>query len=248
MSRREDTLLDEVRAARPTFEPTAQEWLDGEGGRRVLARLLAAESEAEARRNVRRRRPSWTCGPRLAFAVGAAAVLAVAIALTVVFAGHWASNGGLVATPETPVVVAGQVTKEAAVAGLLPAYRAKVWMTADRSPTTIGLTPTDEAVMLGLLSAKEASAAGFTAPMTNGAFAVLVADAFASILLPDHAPLPPVDPQASPQERKAIEALMSYGIILAEDGTFIAGQTLTKDVESRLVGRLERIIDKMLAE
>jgi hypothetical protein len=244
MSRREDTFLDDVRDAKPPVRPSADEWVDSERGRRVLERVLAADRATGARGRAKHSRTAWWAGPRLVFAAGALIVVVLAVALAVVFAGRGTDQGGVT---QSTAPTAEQVTGAAAVADLMPLYRLK--SSSDIAPTGNGtVSQVEQAVALGLVTREAALGAWATSPMTQGDYAVLLVKAFGSILPQGTFPEQQIDARSTPTERQATSALMTSGIILPQDGGFAAGQTLTKEVEDRLLGRVEQAYSRLIKE
>jgi hypothetical protein len=257
MSSKDHMSLDDIKDAKPTFRPTAEEWVDSERGRQVLERVLAADRAARPTvYRTQSRRASWATRPRLAFAGGFVVIVAVAVALAVAFSGNGGTKGvGPVAsTPgsteaSTPTSASdstltsagsGQVTLEAALADVVPLYLLYFSQNADRgSENTDSLT--EQAVEFGLVSDAQASDAA-TSPLTNGAYAVLLANAFGRYLPQNGASSESVDPAATPDESKAIGSLMRAGVLLPADGDFVAGQPLSKSLQRLLLGRVRNIL------
>ena len=241
MNRQDDIFLDDVRDAKPPVRPSADEWVNGERGRRVLERVLAADRAASARGRAKHRHTAWWAGPRLVFAAGALiAVVVLAVTLALVFANRGADQGGVT---QTTAPAAEQVTGAAAVADLVPLYALVTHN--DLVPTVSGASSqVEQAVALGLVTRKEASSGWGSSPMTQAEYAVLLVKAFASILPQGTFPVRQIDPGATPDERTAIGALMTSGIVLPKDGEFAAGQKLTKGVEDRLLGRVQEAYDR----
>jgi hypothetical protein len=239
----DNKFLDELRAARPAFQPYAEEWASGDCAREVLERVLAvAETAAVGRaepvktRGASRRAghagARWWTGPRLLIAGGVLALVVVAVSLAVVFAGGTADHGP---------IAAGQVSKLTAVEDLMPLYRLKEGQTFDSltHPTSDSRSSLDQAVGLGLLTQAEVKDGSATKPITQGEYAVLLAKAFGSLLPERTYPTLAIDAGATAGERAAIGALATSGIILQADGPFSVSQTLTKEVESRLLDRIQ---------
>ena len=237
MSRQEDTFLDDVRGAKPPVWPPADEWANSEHGQRVLERVLAADRAGGARGRAQHRRTAWWAGPRLVFAAGGLAVVVLAVALAFVFAGHGPGQG---AATQSTVPVSAQVTGAAAVADLMPLYRSKAGTEMVSIDNTVS-AQVEQAVALGLVTREQASGGWASSPMTQGEYAVLLVKVFGSILPQGTFPERQIDPHSTPAERQAMGALVTSGIILHVDGEFAAGQRLAKEVEDRLLSRIERI-------
>ena len=237
MSRHEDSFLDDVRDAKPPVWPPADEWANSEHGQRVLERVLAADRAGGARGRAQHRRNAWWAGPRLVFAAAGLMVVVLAVALAFVFAGHGPGQG---AATQSTVPVSAQVTGAAAVADLMPLYRSKAGTEMVSIDNTVS-AQVEQAVALGLVTREQASGGWASSPMTQGEYAVLLVKVFGSILPQGTFPERQIDPHSTPAERQAMGALVTSGIILHVDGEFAAGQRLAKEVEDRLLSRIERI-------
>jgi hypothetical protein len=248
MSRKEGTFVDAVRSARPTVWPPAEDWVDSDRGERVLQGVLAADRAEMGARGTQRRRARLWAGPRLVLAAGLVVVVVAAVWAAVVVAGHGdEKTPGAVASTQTTATAPQEVTKLDAILDLLPLYRIKV--SADATPSTApGGTPSNEAVTLGLATRDDLRGASASKPITQGQYAVLIVRAFGTNLPQGSVPERDVDPQASPDERAAIEALITSGIILPGDGTFLAGRNLSKPTEEWLLGRLEATYHRVIGE
>jgi hypothetical protein len=244
MSRQEDSFLDDVRDAKPPVWPPADEWANSERGQRVLERVLAADRVAGARSRAQHRRTAWWAGPRLVFAAGGLVVVVLAVALAFVFAGQGPDQGA-VTQSTTPGVE--QVTGAAAVVDLLPLY--SLQSHGDWAPVGNNTSAqVEQAVTLGIVSHEEASGEWASSPLTQGEYAVLLVRAFGNSLPQDTFPVQQIDQRSTPAERQAIEALVTSGIILPRDGAFVPVETLTKDVEDRLLGRVEQALSQFIGE
>ena len=178
------------------------------------------------------------------FTAGGIAVVALAVTLALVLAGQGGRQG---AVTQSTVPAAEQVSGATAVADLMPLYRLK--SSNDLTPAgNDASAQMEQAVAQGLVTREQASGAWASGPMTQGAYAVLLVKAFASFLPQGGFPEQQMDPLATLAERQAIAALMSSEVILSQDGRFVAGQTLTKDVESRLLGRVRNIFERVIGE
>jgi hypothetical protein len=250
MSRKEDLSLDDIRDAKPPLWPPADQWVDSEQGQRVFARVLDADLAAEPRRRARTRRGGRITAPRLAFAGGLVVVIAVAAVVTILVAGRTLNDtGGQVAATQTTAPADQQVTLEAAVADMLPLYSRALQQSADAGSTTSGdLSPADQAVTLGMLSPEEVSADAMKARLTDGDYAVVLVKAFGKFLPLDSFPAQSIDPEASPDERTAIDALMTSGVIVPGDGAFQVSLPLTESLEQRLLASVRDIIGNLSQE
>lgn len=252
MSSKDHISLDDVRAAKPSLRPTAEEWADSERGRQVLERVLAADREA--RPTVYRaesRRASWGPRPRLAFAGGFVVIVAVAVALAVVFTGNGGTKGvgpvasapGATQTSTQASDGSGQLTTKTILSDLMPLYMEIVYQTADKtSSDTIGV---DQAVNFGLISGARATEEALGQSMTNGEYAVLLVKAFRTLLWQSSPPMQAGDADDLPS---AIQTLKKAGVILPKDGEFAPGDLLTKDTEQRLLSRVRDIFERVAQE
>ena len=239
MSRQEDPFLNDVTDAKPPLWPPADEWIDSDRGRRVLERVLAADPPAGHPARAQHRRAAWFARPRLVFAVGGLAVVALAVTLALIIASQVGQPGALTLTTQPGVE---QVTGAYAVADLMPVYRANSH--SDFASTGNGVSAqVDQAVSLGLVSREEASGSWASSALTQGQYALLLVKAFGDSLPQGSFPDQPVDPKATPAERQAISALVTSGIVLPQDGTFAAGEALTTDMEDLLLIRLKQALD-----
>ena len=238
MTRREDISLDEVRAAKQHFEPSAEDWVDSERGQRVLEHVLAADRAAAARRTAQRRRSRPQARLRLAFVAAALVLVAAVGSLTAVLVdrGKDITSGTVVSTLSPNVGV--QVSQADAVVNVMPLYvivSRNDWGAGNDDASQLEL-----AVRAGLVTSEEVSGDSGSRVMTQGEYAALLARAFLDVLLAvgpfDTAP---GDHQAPVDERAAIEFLRTSGIILSEDPAYDADQPLTKTVEDRLLSRIE---------
>ena len=239
MSRQEDPFLNDVTGAKPPLWPPADEWVDSERGRRVLERVLATDRAAGPRTRALHRRAAWFAGSRLAFAAGGLAVVALAVALVLIVAGQVGHPGKVAqSTLPAPKGVAGGV----AVADLMPLYRLSAGH--DWAPTGNGVSAqVDQAVALGLVTPEEASGAWASSPLTQGQYAELLVAAFGNALLQGTFPEQPIDPKATSAERQAINALVTSGVIVPQDGEFAAGKALTTDMEDLLLTRIKHALN-----
>jgi hypothetical protein len=278
MSKSEDKFLDEIGAARPSFQPSSDAWASGERGSEVLERVLkVAETEASAadahagtgdgrreaghERRSDRRRARWWTAPRVALAAAACVLVVLGVSLAVFFTGGsadqgpvtqasqpGASNAGTGSTPGTSsggagsVAGAEEVTKLSAVSDLMPLFRLKTSESFENlngsSPGT--LSEVNEAIARGLLTREEVSDGSAASPMTQGDYVVLLVKAFQTILPDTTFPTISLDAAATAEQRAAIEALAAAGIIVPADGPFTVARPLSKDVEARLLGRIEQ--------
>jgi hypothetical protein len=239
MSRREDPFLSDVTDAKPPLWPPADEWVDSERGRRVLERVLATDRAAGPRTRAQHRRAAWFASPRLVFAVGGLAVVALAVALALIVASQVGHPGKVTqSTRPAPKGVTGAI----AVADLMPLYRLSA--SNDWAPIGNGVSAqVDQAVALGLVTPEEASGAWASSPLTQGQYAELLVTAFGNSLLPGTFPQQPIDPKATSAERQAISALVTSGVILPQDGEFAAGEALTTDTEDLLLTRIKHALN-----
>jgi hypothetical protein len=248
MSTEADTFLGAVRSARPPQWPPAGDWVDSDRGDRVLQAVLAADRAALGARGTQRRGARAWAGPRLALAACVVVVAVVAVSVAVILSNHESGQTpGVVASTQSTAVTTEQVTKLDAIVDLLPAFRLKV--SVDATPSTApGWTPSDEAVTLGLASRDDVAGPTASKPITQGQYAILIVSAFGTILSGGSMPERQIDPQASPGERAAIQTLITSGILLPEDGTYLASKNLTKSTEGRLLSRVEAAYHRFVGE
>jgi hypothetical protein len=159
------------------------------------------------------------------------------VALAFVFTGQGPSEG--VVTQSTAPAVA-QVTGAVAIADLLPVYQLKAGNEMVPMGNTVS-AQVEQAVALGFVTREQVSGGWAAAPMTQGGYAVLLVRVFGSILPQGTFPERQIDPYSTPAERQAIGGLVASGIILSSDGEFVAGRRLTKEVEDRLLSRVEQV-------
>jgi hypothetical protein len=265
---KEDIFLENLRAAKPSHSPSAEEWVKGERGQDVLERVLSS-AEASAHSSGRptsdaatarpahsgpRRasgritagRAGWWGRPRLVVAGGGIVVVALVVSLAVLLAGRADDKGTVVDGSGTTVtnggaaVAAGQVTKLAAIEDLMPLYRLITHESLDTIGSSSGSLPAiDLALKMGLLTRGELANGSAGRPMSQGEYAVLLARAFGPVLLRSGSPAQRIDPEATAEERAAIESLVTSGVIVSTDGDFDVRQTLTKETEIRLLTRVE---------
>ncbi len=239
MSRQEDPFLTDIADAKPPLWPPADEWADGERGRRVLERVLAADQAAGRRTSTRYRRAGWFTGPRLVFAVGGLVVVVLAVTLALIVASQMGHPGAVTQTTRPSVE---EVTGATAVADLMPVYRASSHN--DFASTGTGVAAqVDQAVALGLVSREEASGTWASSALTQGQYALLLVKAFGDLLPQGSFPAQPVDPKATPAERQAISALVTSGIVSPGDGKFAAGQVLSTEIEDLLLSRIQQTLN-----
>lgn len=244
----DDKFLDELSAARPALQPSAEQWLGDDRGRQVLERVLAVAENGAPRiaparadggaRRAGRAKAWWWRGPRLAVACGLVALAVLAVSLAIVFA-----DGA----PDRGPIAAGQVSKLSAIEDLMPVYGLKTGQTFDSltRPTPDSLAGVDEAVGSGLLTEAEVLSGAAAKPMTKAQYAVLLVKAFRTILPRGTHPTLPVDATATADEQAAIDTLVASGIILPSDGLFRGSEALTTDVESRLLQRVEEALKRL---
>jgi hypothetical protein len=258
----EDRLLDEIRAARPTAAPSAQDWVTDERGQRVLARVVAAgdarTSAAAVRSTLRRSTPwrgRWWTGPHVAIAAAVLVLVVLAVSLPLVFAGRVADQGKITEDSHTTVLNPGaagagdQVTKLSAVEHLMPLLHLKTGESLEsigNSMSTVTIPVMEEAVARGLLTPGEVSRIS-ASPMTQGEYAVLLSKAFVDSLPQVSPPTLPISPGATSEERLAIEKLQQAGVIRKPDGVFEPGAILTSEQESRLLTRIEETLNARIA-
>jgi hypothetical protein len=243
MSRKEDISLDEVRGAKPPLWPPADQWLESERGQAVLDRILAADQDATVQRRARRRRGGWGTVPRVAFAAGMVVVIAIAAVFTILAAQRTLDHRGPVASGGTEVTAEEAVTLEAAVADILPVYAKQIDFTFDQGSDSAE-SPVQRALKLGLLTNGQASGEAPSSLITNGDFALLLAKAFGRSLFDTDGLTPgPVDPQATLEQRTAVESLMGSGIIRETDDMFYVRRPLTRATEQRLLERIAHVIN-----
>ena len=238
MSRQDDPFLNDVTDAKPPLWPPADEWVDSDRARLVLERVLAGDEAAGHRTHARHRRAAWFSGPRLVFAIGGLVVVALAVTLALIIAGQVDHTG---AVTQTTQPAAEQITGAVAVADLMPLYR--LVSHNDVAPAGNGASAQlDQAVVLGLVTSEEASGAWASSGLTQGQYAILLVKAFGNALPQGSFPEQPDDPKATSAERQAISALVTSGIVLPQDGVFVAGDALTADMEDLLLIRIKHVL------
>jgi hypothetical protein len=238
MSRQDDPFLNDLTDAKPPLWPPADEWVDSERARRVLERVLAADGAAGHRSRAQHGPFAWFTSRRLVFAVGGLVVVALAVTLALIVASQVGRPGAVTQTTLPPTE---QITGATAVADLMPVY--VLISDKDLMPTGNGVTALlDRAVALGIVTPEEASGAWASSALTQGQYAILLVRAFGNALPQSSFPDQPADPKATPAERQAISALVTSGIVLPQDGTFVAGEALTTDMEDLLLIRIKRAL------
>ncbi len=243
MKRRDPISLDDVRAAKPELRPTGQEWLESEGGRRVLERILAADRAESARRSAHKRLAARWAGPRLAFA-GAVVAIAVAVGIAVAFAGHDGSPEATVAATGTSTQEAARVSNVDAVADVMSLYQMVAPL--DMLPEGDRAALAVQAAKLGLVDEKAVLGASASAAMSQGEYAVLLVKAFGGLLSDGPSPTLAVDPAAISSPGAAVRFLQDKGVILPEDGAFSLSKPLTVPVEERLLSRLRDALSSLI--
>jgi hypothetical protein len=177
-------------------------------------------------------------------------VVVLAVSLTLVLAGQRAGEVTVSRDSHTTVASTGTsapaegVTMLSAVEDLMPLLRLKTAESFESIGGGAGsgtVAAIEEAVARGLLTRAEVTNAAVS-PITQGRYAVLLFKAFGSILRQGTFPALPVDAEAAPEEREAITVLATAGIIRQADGAFVVSRSLTKEVESRLLDRIEQVI------
>jgi hypothetical protein len=259
----EDRLIEEIRAAKPASLPSGKEWAKSERAERLLKQVLeTADSEVPGRGGRRHLRPTtriWT-PRRLGIAALAAVLVVVAVSLSLVFAWPGGEPDRIVQEPSTvvkvpstvtqapqttvvsstPSIPGDDVTKLGAVEHLMPVLESV--MLGDHPNTTQLAGTLELAVAQGLITRDEIAAGAEAPPISQGQYAVLLWEAFADYLPKDAASAGAVDPDGSPDERRAIEGLERAGILRSSDSPYAVGDLLAAETESRLLDRINRTI------
>jgi hypothetical protein len=231
--------MDEIRAARPTPRPSAQDWAKGEGGRRVLERVAEAGGSGG--------RARWGTGSRIAIAAAVVVAVALALSLSLVYAGGGAHQPEVVDHPQTTVAVpgtaepAGGVSRLSAVEHIMRLVFTRLSWAAESvgSSTTDHATLLDEAVAQGLISRSEITSESAAKPILEGEYALLLWTAFGPYLSLTTAPTSPVLGTTDPREKAAIQGLQAAGIFRESDGTFVSDRPLDGAREQLLLSRME---------
>ncbi len=249
----QDRLIDDIRAARPTPRPSAEEWVKSERGRRVLGRVLASvdtPASAPRVRTARGRGPrtrarSWRA-PRIVIAAVMLILVVLALSLSLSFAGREADRSTVAQDSHTTLAnpgtaeLAGGVTKLSAVEHVMQLVFTRIAWSAEPvdSPTMDQALLLDEAVDQGLITRSEVTSASAAEPILEGQYAVLLWKAFGPSFSETAVPTSPVSETIDPQERAAIQGLQSVGVIRESDGAFVADRPLDSELEQLLLGRM----------
>jgi hypothetical protein len=252
----EDRFIDEIRAARPKLEPSAEEWAKGERGQRVLKGVLASAETSASTAKARApldRGPRWWAGfgtrPRMLIAAAVVVVAVLAVTLSVVLPGR---------TANTPMVAEGTSTTSAGPGTTEPGslvtkldavehvmqldYARAQWLAQGPSIGTAPEVPAwwlEYAVAQGLIRESDVSGESAGEPMLWGEYVVLLWRVFGPYLSHETAPTTPIPENVDPAIGAAIQGLQSAGVIQAADGGFVADQPLNGETEQLLLARME---------
>jgi hypothetical protein len=227
MDEHTDRLTDDLRAAKPALRPSADEWVEGDRGQRVLERVLASGETTEPASSARtmgvrgRRGRAWR--PYHTVAVAAALVLIV------LGASVWLVFSGRESVAPQP---AAGVTKLSAVEHVMQL----VFTSISWSAESVGTATTDEALLLsaaverGLITSSEVDAGPAVGRMLEGPYAVLLWKAFGHYF-------PDVNLDA--QLATAVEGLRGLGVIRESDGAFVPDHPLSSEREQLLLARMQ---------
>jgi hypothetical protein len=250
-----DRLIDDIRAARRTPGPSAEEWVESERGRRVLGRVLeSVDTPAPAPcartaegRGPRTRARSWRAS-RIAIAAVILVIVVIALSISLVFAGREADRPTVaqdshttLANPGT-VELTGGVSKLSAVEHVMRLLHAGTMWLSDSvggATTVDGASLLDEAVDRGIVTRYELSSGSAAEPFLQGQYAVLLWKAFGPYVSRTTAPTSPLPGIGDPGERTAIQGLQSAGVIRESDGAFVVDQPLDSKREQLLLDRME---------
>jgi anti-sigma-K factor RskA len=250
-----DSLMGEIKAARPTPCPSATDWVRSDRGRSVFRRVLAGvetRAATASAQTVVGRGPhvrAWSRrGSRIAIVATILVVAVLALSLSLVFAGREAdrptvaqNSSTALAAPDTAEPTGG-VTKLSAVENVMRLVHVTTLWFAEPggSPTTVELASLlDQAVDLGLITRSEISGGSAAEPLSQGQYAVLLWKAFGPYVSRTTAPTSPVPGAVDPDEKAAIQGLQSAGVIREADGEFVADRPLDGEQEQLLLQRME---------
>ena len=239
MDEHADSSMDEMKAAKPVYQPSAKEWLSSDRGQRLLERVLATAQVPAAAQDARAGRPRghgaaarpWRDHRLLLAAAAAALVVVVGVTLGLVLAGP---GGG------TPGPVAAGVTKLNAVEHVAQ----MVLSGADLSFENTGSEVTNEAallseaVSLGLVTSAELDAGSGAEPMLEGQYAVVLWKAFGHYFPVAAGSTGPASGDQGAELTVALTGLRLVGVIKDADGAFEPERPLTVEREQLLLARM----------
>lgn len=244
MTRRHRELMQELRAAKPSQPISTDKWADSDRADRLLARIHAAAETADTPKEGDRR----SLVPRLAWAAGGLALVAVAIFLALWLIPGFSGDDQVVSESTSSSSIPGvikTVSKEEALRTLVALFREHPGF-LQGEPGDPPADVRESAQFVGLVRGSEAARSTMGQPTTRGEFALWIWRGW-SLVLPTTAAPPEISDGGTlgAEELEAVDAIVALNILeLNKTGAFRAADDLTSEEAARAMGRLSALLEE----